>query len=40
MIISLVYDHNSAVIIFGGLAPPAALVFMDENDVGPKLVFI
>jgi hypothetical protein len=28
MMISLAYDHNSVVIIFGGLAPPAALVFM------------
>jgi hypothetical protein len=26
--ISLVYDHNSVVITFGGLAPPAALIFM------------
>jgi hypothetical protein len=25
---SLAYDHNSAVIIFGGLAPQAPLVFM------------
>jgi hypothetical protein len=28
MTILLAYDHNSIVIIFGGLAPPAALVFM------------
>jgi hypothetical protein len=28
MKISLAYDHNSVVIIFGGVAAPAALVFM------------
>jgi hypothetical protein len=28
MTISLAYDHSSVVIIFGGIAPPAALVFM------------
>jgi hypothetical protein len=28
MTISLAYYHNSAAFIFGGLAPPVALVFM------------
>jgi hypothetical protein len=28
MTILLAYDHNAVVNIFGGLAPPTALVFM------------